>query len=117
LSKTRRCFIVTAFLLALEYAIRKFQENKVGLKLNRTHQLLAYADDVSLPRDSIDTIKKNMETLINSSSEIGLEKHVWKTKCMLLFRQNRDIKVANRLFENVSQFKYIGTTVTDQNPI
>jgi hypothetical protein len=31
--------------------------------------------------------------------------------------QNRDIKVANRSFENVSQFKYLGMTVTDQNVI
>jgi hypothetical protein len=29
--------------------------------------------------------------------------------------QNRDIKIANRLFENVSQFKYLGITVTNQN--
>jgi hypothetical protein len=31
--------------------------------------------------------------------------------------QNRDIKRANRSFENVSQFKYYGTTVTNQNLI
>jgi hypothetical protein len=31
--------------------------------------------------------------------------------------QNRDIKVANRSFENLSQFKYLGTTVTNQNLI
>jgi hypothetical protein len=37
----------------------------VGLKLNETHQLLAYADDVNLLRDSIDTIKKNPEILID----------------------------------------------------
>jgi hypothetical protein len=31
--------------------------------------------------------------------------------------QNQDIKIANILFENVSQFKYLGTTVTNQNLI
>jgi hypothetical protein len=31
--------------------------------------------------------------------------------------QNRDINIANILFENVSQFKYLGTTVTNQNLI
>jgi hypothetical protein len=36
------------FNLALEYAIRKVQENQVGLKLDGTHQLQIYADDVNL---------------------------------------------------------------------
>jgi hypothetical protein len=31
--------------------------------------------------------------------------------------QNRDIKIGNRSFENVSQFMYLGTTVTNQNLI
>jgi hypothetical protein len=80
----------------------------VGLKLNGTHQLLAYADDINVLGDSIDTIKKNTETLIDPSREVGLEINVEKTKYMLLFRHqneggNHDIKTANRLLENVSQ--------------
>jgi hypothetical protein len=45
----------------------------VGLKLNGTHQLLAYADDVDLLGDNIDTINKNTQTLIDASKEVGLE--------------------------------------------
>jgi hypothetical protein len=108
--------------IASEYAIRKVQENQVGLKLNRTHQLLAYADDVNLLRYNTDTVKKNTETLIDASKEVGLEINVEETKYMLLSRhqnvgQNLDIKLANRSFENVSQFKYLQTTVTNQNMI
>jgi hypothetical protein len=106
------------FNFALEYAVKMVQ----GLKLNGTHQLLAYADDVSLLGDNIDTIMKNTETLIDASKEVGLEINVEKTKYMLLSHhqsvgQNRDIKIANRSFENVSQFKYLGTTITNQNLI
>jgi hypothetical protein len=98
------------------------QENQVGLKLKGTHQLLAYADYVNLLGDNTDTIKKNTETLIEASTEFGLDINVKKTKYMLLSRQqnvgqNRDIKIANRSFENVSQFKYLGTTVTILNLI
>jgi hypothetical protein len=39
------------FNFALEYDIRKIQDNQVGMKLNGTHQLLVYADDVNLQSD------------------------------------------------------------------
>jgi hypothetical protein len=94
----------------------------VGLKLNGTHQLLAYVDDVNLLGDNTDTIKKNTETLTDASKEVGLQINVKKTKHMMLSRyqnvyQNRGIKIANRLSENVSQFKYLGKTVTNQSLI
>jgi hypothetical protein len=106
----------------LGYAIRKVQENQVGLKLNGTHQLLAYADDVNLLGDNIDTINKNTESLTDAGKEVGLKVNAGKTKYMLVSRgQNVDqiwnIKIGNRSFENVSQFKYLRTTVTNQNLI
>jgi hypothetical protein len=55
------------FNFALEYTIRKVQENQMGLKLNGTHQLLAYASGVNLLGDNIDTINKNTGTLICAS--------------------------------------------------
>jgi hypothetical protein len=55
------------FNFALEYAIRKIQENQAGLKLNGTHQLLAYANDVNLVGDNIDTTNRSTETLIDVS--------------------------------------------------
>jgi hypothetical protein len=78
----------------------------VGLKLNGTHQLLAYADDVNLLGDNIDTINKNAKILIDASKEVGLEVNVEKTKYMLVSRdqnagQNRDTQIANRTFGHV----------------
>jgi hypothetical protein len=94
--------------------------NELGLKLNGTHQLLVYADDVNLLGDNVDAIKKNMETLIDASKEVGLEVNTEKTKYMLLSRhqnprQSYDIKIANTFFENVTKFRYLGTTITNQN--
>jgi hypothetical protein len=84
-----------------------------------THQILAYADDVNLLGD---TIKKNTEILIDASKEVGLEINIEKTKHMLLSPhlnagQNLHIKIANRSFENMSQLKYLGMTITNQNLI
>jgi hypothetical protein len=70
-----------------------------------------------------DIIKKNTETLIDVSKNVGLEVNAEKTKYMLLSRNQNArqkhtyMKIANKSFENVAQFKYLGTGVTNQNSI
>ena len=68
------------FNFAFEYAIRRDKANQEGLKLNGTHQFLVYADDVNILGGSMHAIKKNTETLVVASKEIGLDINAEKTK-------------------------------------
>jgi hypothetical protein len=74
------------------------------LKVNGTHQLLVYADDVNILGGSIHAIKKNTEALVVASKEIGLEVNAEKTKYMAMSRdqnagQNHNIKIDNKSFD------------------
>jgi hypothetical protein len=65
---------------------------------------------------------KNTKSLTDASKEVGLDVNTEKTKYMLLSRhqnagQNYDINIGNRCSENVAQFRYLGTTTTNQNLI
>jgi hypothetical protein len=72
------------FNFALEYAIRRVQVNQDGLKLNGTHRILGYADDVNILGGIAHMIKENAEALEVATKENGLEVNADKTKYMIM---------------------------------
>jgi len=105
-----------------QYANRRVQVNQDGMKLNGTHQLLVYADDVNILGGSIYTIKKSTGALVVASKEIGLEVNADKTMYMVMSRdqnaeRNHSTKIDTSSFERVEEFKYLGANSTNQNSI
>jgi coproporphyrinogen III oxidase-like Fe-S oxidoreductase len=73
---------------------------------------LAYADDVNIMGEKIDTTQKNSKALLDASKEVGLEVNPEKTKYMLVSRcqkagQRQSIEIGNRSFESMAKFKYL----------
>jgi hypothetical protein len=94
------------FNFTLEYAIRRVQADQEGLKLNGTHQLLVYADDVNILGGSIHIIRKNTEALVIASKEIGLEVNAEKTKYIVMSSEIRmQDKIGYKSFERLEWFK------------
>jgi hypothetical protein len=106
------------FNFALEYVIKRVQVNQDGLKLNGTHQFLAY--DVNILGGSIHTVKENAEALVVATKEIGLEVNADKTMYMVMSRnrnvgRSHGVKSDNISIERVEEFKYLRAKLTDQN--
>jgi len=65
---------------------------------------------------------KNAEVLVVASKENGLEVTTDKTKYMIMSRdqiagRSDNIRINNSSYERVEEFKYLGTTLTNQNSI
>jgi hypothetical protein len=91
------------------------------LKLNGTYQLLFYVD-VNILGGSVHTVKKNKESLVVASKETELEVNADKSKYMVMSRDQiagpgHDVKTDSSSFERVEEFKYLETTLTNQNSI
>jgi hypothetical protein len=74
------------FSFDLEYAFKRVQVNEDGLKLNGTHQLLVYADDVNIVGGSVHTIRNTQKLLVVAIQEVGLEVNADITKYMVMSR-------------------------------
>jgi len=79
--------------------------------------LLVIADYVNTMGGSVHTTKKNA---VVSSKETGLEVNADKTTYMVLSRdknagRSHSIRIDNSSFERVEEFKYLETTLTNQN--
>ena len=64
--KTANALSPLLFNFAQEYVFRKVQETNLGMDMNGTHQVLAYANDVNLIGDGIRIIERNAEVLLNA---------------------------------------------------
>jgi hypothetical protein len=83
---------------------------------------LAYADDVNVLGGNVHAVQKNTEALVAATKEIGLEVNADKHKYMIMSQDHNagrchSIKIDNSSFERVEEFKYLGTTLTNQNSI
>ena len=72
--------------------------------------------------ESIHTVQKNTDALLVTSNEIGLEVNTDNTKYMFMSRdqnagQSHSMNNDNSSFDSVEEFKYLGTTSTNQNSI
>ena len=99
------------FNFVLDYAIRRIEVNKDGLKLNGTHQFLVRADHVNILSGSVNTIKENVDAVVVANKESGLGVNADTTKYMVMYRdenagRNHTIEINNNSFERVEDFKY-----------
>jgi len=83
---------------------------------------MAYADDVNILGGSVDTVKKNAEAFVAATKEIGLEVNAHKTNYMTVSRDQNagrihSVRIDNSSIERLEEFKYLGTTLTNQNSI
>jgi hypothetical protein len=99
---------------AVERAIKRVRINQDGSKLNGTQELLFYVYDVNILGGSVHAIKKNTETFLVRSTEIGLEVNANKTKYMIMLRDQNAGRSHNIKIDNSSLKGWNNSSIWEQ---
>ena len=117
----KRRFIAITFQFSFTLCHLVGSSKQEWLQIKWYTSILVYADDVNKLGGSVITtsIKDNRESFVAASKETGLEVNADKTKYMVISRdqnsgRSHNIKIDNSSFERVEEFKYLGTTLTNQ---
>ena len=106
------------FNIYTEFIFREVEELE-GISINGINiNNLRYVDDTALFASDEEKLQKLVDVVKECSSQAGLDMNAKKTKTMVISkhpeRDNRvDIKIDGESLEQVHQFKYLGTQVTD----
>ena len=106
------------FNIYTEFIFREAEELE-GITINGINiNNLRYVDDTALIADSEEKLQKLVDVVKECSSEAGLDMNAKKTKTMVVSKHPErdktiDIKIDGETLEQVDQFKYLGTQVTD----
>jgi len=86
-----------------------------GLKLNGTHQLLAYAGDFNMLGGSVHTIEKNTRSFSSRETELEINANIAKNMVMSRDQyagRSRNITTEHSSSEWAEEFIYLGTFLT-----
>jgi hypothetical protein len=114
---------IIIFNLVLKKVIRMMNISPdKGVKLDGTSiSILAYADDIVLLGNDINTVRSLCERLITAARRVGFQINKEKTEYMEISRQwygrqaEEFLKLGNYSFKNVSQFKYLSRMINQSN--
>ena len=83
---------------------------------------MVHGDDVNILGVSVHIIQVNAVALVVAGRETGMEVNADRNKYMVMSRdqnaaRSHSIKNDNSTFEKVEEFKYLGTTLRNQNSV
>ena len=108
------------FNILIDYTMGKLQQVEGGLRWTADNLLkeLAYADDVCLLGEDVDSIVLQTDTLPTKAKKLGLNINTQKPKTMkLMTADERNIAVDDQKLESFDSFVYIGSTLCEDGDV